>query len=281
MPGAAMSQDLDRGCRSPQQVAVQDHRALFLSDLHLGARGCRVDQLGRFLATHSAGVIYLVGDILDLWHPRRPHWTKAHDSILGLLLARAEAGVRVVYLTGNHDTALHALAQHFAGRIEVRESVVHHAGDGRAYLVLHGDCIDSRVLRSHVATRIGSRADNGLRALDGWLRRLRREARDEGERSAIGALLSWVNTLLSMGRGYERRLVRLARSGGHDGVICGHFHKPALHDDHGPIYANCGDWMDSCTAIAEAEDGSLRLLCWEDAAQGAPVSMGEADWVQP
>ena len=234
------------------------HRALFLSDLHLGAHGCRADRLLAFLRENSADRLYLVGDILDVWHPLRPRWSPLHDSILDLIRRRMATGMDLVLLAGNHDTALLDVPSPFPGA-DARESVVHRTARGRSFLVVHGDVCDARILRHHLATRIGSRLDGTLRGLNDALKRLRRDLPPD-HRSLIERLLSAVNTALAWGAAHERRLVALAQAQGHDGVICGHFHKPALHDRHGLTYVNCGDWVDSLTAIAEDGDGHLRLL---------------------
>jgi UDP-2,3-diacylglucosamine pyrophosphatase LpxH len=118
-------------------------------------------------------------------------------------------------------------------------------------------------------TRLGSRIDHLLRRLDRGLSVLRRGTPAEA-RSAIETLLAGVNAMLYRSRSHERRLVEMARQHGADGVICGHFHIADLHDAHGMIYANCGDWLDSMTALAEAHDGALRLLTGRPVASGAP-----------
>ncbi len=254
---------------------VRHHRALFLSDLHLGTLGCRADLALSFLEQNSADTIYLVGDIFDLWDPLVIRWGAEHDRILTLLRARAGAGTELFFLTGNHDKPV-ASGLHRDPRTDLpavpQAAVTHAAADGRRYLVLHGDICDARFLRFHLLTRIGSRLDSLLRLLDGGLRRLRFRFGPDG-RGPVELALSAVNDLLYRGRQHERRLVALARSGGHDGVICGHFHIAALHADFGLIYANCGDWVDSFSAIAEAADGSLRLLSLSpaEATQSAPV----------
>ncbi len=250
------------------------HRALFLSDLHLGALGCRADRLLDFLQNCSADTIYLVGDVLDIWHPRRPHWGPQQDAVLGLLAARAASGTRVVYLIGNHDAEALAEPHHLPPGIAIVTQAIHVSGDGRSYLVIHGDVADGRWLRSHVATRIGSRLDNGLRVLDRRLSRLRREM-DRDRRSLIEAALAGVNALMALGSRHERKLIALARAMDQDGVICGHFHKPMLHRRHGLTYANCGDWVDSFTALAEDADGHLRLIGWA-APASAPIPCNSA-----
>ncbi|AXQ92949.1 UDP-2,3-diacylglucosamine diphosphatase [Cereibacter azotoformans] len=235
------------------------HRSLFLSDLHLGSRGCRAERILAFLRDHTAPDIYLVGDILDLWHPPFPHWTASHDAILALLLRRVQEGARLHYLTGNHDAAMRVyLGQHFQ-RITVAEEILHEAADGRRYLVIHGDVCDPRLLRFHMMTRLGSRLDWMLRHLDERLKRMRRTA-DPDRRSLIEALLKGVDAAMAFGTAYEQRLVARARRAGCDGVICGHFHKAALHEAHGLVYANCGDWVDSFTALAEDDAGRLSLI---------------------
>lgn len=241
------------------QPAPHRHRSLFLSDLHLGARGCRPDRILDFLRANTAESIYLVGDVLDLWHPPFPHWTELHDEILALLLRRAQEGARLFYLTGNHDAAMRLYRGTHFGRIEVTEQIVHRAADGRRWLVLHGDVCDARILRWHILTRVGSRVDWALRNLDARLKRVRGHL-DPDRRGLIEGLLTAVNSAMAIGTGYERRLVARARAASCDGVVCGHFHKPALHEDHGLAYANCGDWVDSFTAVAEDATGRFSLL---------------------
>jgi len=241
-------------------VSSEHYRSLFLSDLHLGAHGCKAERIAGFLRQTTADTIYLVGDILDLWHPLRPHWGEAQDVVIGLLRSQAERGTRLVYLPGNHDAAMRVHHGTTLMQVEIAPDIVHTAADGRRYLVLHGDVADSRLLRFHVMTRIGSRADGMLRALDAGLRRLRRRALGPDERTLIEMALGWVTKALGMGRTGERRLAALARARGLDGVICGHFHKPGLRDIDGVVYANCGDWVDSFCAVVETTSGDLRLV---------------------
>lgn len=251
------------------------HRSLFLSDLHLGAPGCRAESLLAFLQANDAETIYLVGDTFDLWDPLFIHWGPVHDRILALLRNRADIGRRIVLLSGNHDRAL--LSEKGRARpevaglaTEVPRELVHHAPDGRRYLVVHGDVCDLRPFRFHICTRIGSRIDSFLRLLDRMLRPLRFRA-GPGTRGPMELAVAALNALLYQGRSHEARLVRLAQDRGCDGVISGHFHMAALHDDLGLRYANCGDWTDSCTALTEDDAGRLCLVGMEFAANADPA----------
>ncbi|MBW0157313.1 UDP-2,3-diacylglucosamine diphosphatase [Sedimentimonas flavescens] len=235
-------------------------RSLFISDLHLGARGSRAASILEFLQGVEAQRIYLVGDILDIWHPAAVLWSETHDAIIDWFGAQVAAGREVIYLYGNHDREMRVNFPRPLPALTVAERVTHEAADGRRYLVLHGDQCDMRILRWHLMTRIGSRCDALLRRIDQWLRRRRNLS--EGERSLIQIALAGINHLLAMGDGFEGRLRALARAASHDGIICGHSHKPALREEDGVIYANCGDWVDSMTALIEGEDGRLQLLEW-------------------
>ncbi|RME18334.1 MAG: UDP-2,3-diacylglucosamine diphosphatase [Alphaproteobacteria bacterium] len=247
-------------------------RSLFLSDLHLGARASRPGRVLDFLRAFEAETIYLVGDVLDLWHGGRVFWNARAEAVMDELAARARAGVRVVYLAGNHDAILREPgAARLPTGFELREAVIHAAADGRRYLVVHGDQADFRLLRSHALTRVGSRAEAALRNLDAMVAR-RRLPRVAGQRSHAERLIAAFNSLVVMADRFERKLTGLAAFAGADGVICGHSHKPLMREIDGVLYANCGDWVDSMTAIAEEPDGRLQLLAWRATGQKRPAA---------
>lgn len=250
------------------------HRALFLSDLHLGTLGSRPDLICDFLQSATAETIYLVGDIFDVWEPLIVRWGDSEQRVVDLLRQRAAEGSRLVYLRGNHDAAYMTgcctspLGPEIALPVEPAAQVVHSLQDGQRLLVIHGDVCDARPLRLHILTRIGSRIDSMLLLVDGALRKLRIAFGPHG-RGPLKLILAAVNDLLYRSRSHERRLVALSRAEGLDGVICGHFHIATLHHEHGPLYVNCGDWVDSFTAVVETQDGRLQLL-------GAAVAEGMA-----
>lgn len=247
------------------QRPVDRHRALFLSDLHLGALGSRADLVADFLQAHRADTIFLVGDIFDVWHPLMVRWGAAERRVVELLRQRADEGCRLVYLRGNHDAPYMSdrctsrLASDIALPVEPAARMVHVTEDGQRFLVIHGDVCDARPLRFHILTRLGSRLDSLLLLADGALRTLRLAFGPHG-RGPLKLILSALNDLIYCNRAHERRLVALARAEGLDGVICGHFHIAAIHQDHGPLYVNCGDWVDSFTAVVETRDGRLQLV---------------------
>lgn len=246
--------------RPPAEGPAPRHRTVFLSDLHLGAFGSRADLILRFLTENPAETYVLVGDILDLWHPILPAWGPDHQRVIDHLAARHAAGAGIRYVRGNHDPLPDTAPAARRLPVQAVTEAVHHGADGRRYLVIHGDAQDPRILQSLILRRIGSKLDEALRRLDRRLRRLRDQEKAARRPSLIGRLIAGFNAVACTGRGNERRLVALARGAGLDGVICGHFHIPALHRDHGLTYVNCGDWVDNMTAVTEDFSGALRLV---------------------
>ncbi len=235
------------------------HRSLFLSDLHLGSIGCRADLVLRFLQENRAERYVLVGDVLDLWRPMPTHWTVAAQGVIDHLVQRQRDGAEVVYVVGNHDPAPESAPETRRISTIAQQDLLHETADGRRFLVVHGDSQDRRLFQAHILTRLGTWLDHALRRIDQELSRLAWRAPSD-RRSMIEWLLSCINTAFYPTRTHEKRLVDLARARQLDGVICGHFHLPELHDAHGLVYANCGDWVDSFTALAEDASGSLSLL---------------------
>jgi len=258
--------------------ANRKFHALFLSDLHLGTKGCQADRILDFLRLHDAEVIYLVGDIVDGWQLRNGwYWPQAHNDVVQKLLRKARKGARIVYVPGNHDEFLRDYyGTHFGG-VEVAETAIHQAFDGRRYLVIHGDHFDMVVKHARWLAHLGDHAYTTALLLN--------RAFNAGRRMfglPYWSLSQWLklkvkNAVSYIGE-YERTLVAEAQRHQVDGVICGHIHHAAIHDDLGVRYVNCGDWVESCTAVAEHFDGRLELIAWTgDAMAPAETADDEED----
>jgi UDP-2,3-diacylglucosamine pyrophosphatase LpxH len=238
-------------------------RSLFLSDTHLGAKGCRADRLLDFLRRHDAEVIYLVGDIFDNEQPIRSNWSPVHDAVVQNLMNKVRQGGRIVYVPGNHDEAFRRHYGVYFNCIEVVERALHTAADGKRYLVVHGDCFDVVVSHARWLARIGNHVDGAVRSLNAILNKARRLC-GLADWSLMEIILSHVNRLITGGERLKHGLTALARGHAASGVICGHFHRAAIHEEFGVVYANCGDWIESCTAIAEDADGHLQIINWKN-----------------
>jgi len=243
-------------------AATHRFRTLFISDLHLGSRGCQVGQLLNFLVSHDADTIYLVGDIIDHWQlDRRWYWPDAHQAVLTLLTEKAERGTRVVYLPGNHDDFVRQYVGRRSDTLEITESAVHEAADGKRYLILHGDCFDPIQSKARWLAFLGDSAYVTALAINTTVNRV---GRSFG--LPYWSFSNWakmrVKTAVNFIGHYEESLVAAAREREVDGVVCGHIHRAAVHDEFGLRYVNCGDWVESCTAAVEHDDGKIEIVTW-------------------
>lgn len=244
--------------RASSRKKIENHRTLFISDLHLGARGSEAQDILDFLKCCRAETVYLVGDILDLWHVGQIHWSSVHNEIVAELNRFSEDGARLFYLIGNHDRLAKEIVQKQLPKAELCETVMHQAADKKTYLVLHGDQADRRFLRWHFMTLLGSRLDAFLRGMDDKITR----DQDHSQKKYFKRLIDLFNGMMAMGKRFETLLVATAKEAGANGVICGHSHRPIVRRHGDMIYANCGDWVDSLTALTEDQNGRIELLRW-------------------
>lgn len=242
-------------------------RALFISDVHLGSKGCQAERLLDFLKHHEAEHIYLIGDIVDGWQLRSGwYWPQSHNDVVQKLLRRARKGARITYVPGNHDEFLRDYyGTHFGG-IEVVETAIHAGADGRRYLVIHGDLFDLIVTQARWLALLGDKAYEVAIAANRIFNAARRRLGFPYWSLSQWAKLKVKNAVNYIGE-FERTLADEALRHGAEGVICGHIHHAAIRDIFGMRYVNCGDWVESCTAIAEHADGRLEIVTWTDPAR--------------
>jgi UDP-2,3-diacylglucosamine pyrophosphatase LpxH len=254
-------------------------RAIFLSDIHLGTRACQAERLLDFLKAYDSDYLYLVGDILDFWamQSRGVYWSAAQNTVVQKILKRARHHVQVVFVPGNHDEAAREHVGTSFGNIRVERDCLHVAADGRRYLVIHGDEFDQVTRYHRWLAVLGDHAYAVVVHLNMWLSRVRRTLRIPGYWSLSGYAKRKVKGAVSFIFDFEDSLLRHARERDVDGVICGHIHAAAIRDADGIAYINCGDWVDSCTAIVEHADGRMELVHWgaRTAEEPAPTEQPE------
>ena len=146
------------------------------------------------------------------------------------------------------------------GGIQVVDEYIHTAADGRRYLLIHGDEFDQVTRHHRWVALLGDIAYNALVRINAWLSWLRRRLNRPGYWSLAGYAKRKVKTAVSFIFDFEDSVIRAARERGVDGVICGHIHSATIRAADGMTYLNCGDWVDSCTAIVEHLDGRMELI---------------------
>ncbi len=263
----------------PPDCAVRHYRTLWISDLHLGMRGCQAARVLEFLRTTDADTLYLVGDVVDGWALRRSwSWPQEHNDVVQKLLRKARRGTRVVYVPGNHDGFARQFAGLHFGDIPVLERAVHVTADGQRLLVLHGDEFDGVVRFAPWLSRLGGHLYEGILRLNTVVARVRDRLGLEYW-SLAAYLQAKAKKAVQYVAEFEAAVARAAAEHGADGVVCGHIHRAELREiatPRGPVlYANCGDWVESCTALAEHYDGRLEVLHLAPRVRPAALPVGD------
>jgi UDP-2,3-diacylglucosamine pyrophosphatase LpxH len=241
------------------------HRAIWLSDIHLGTRGCKADFLLDFLRCNDCEYLYLVGDIIDGWQLRRSwFWDQAHNDVVQKILRKARKGTQVIYVPGNHDEFARGYVNNMFGGITVKPDAIHEMRDGRRLLVIHGDEFDGVVRYAKWLAMLGDVAYQLVLSLNHWFNKIRRQF-GYPYWSLSAYLKHKVKNAVQFIDDFESMVAREAVLRGVDGIVCGHIHKAELKYINGVLYCNDGDWVESCTALVETLHGSLEILHWTDA----------------
>jgi UDP-2,3-diacylglucosamine pyrophosphatase LpxH len=251
---------------TPANPDVRHFRTLFISDVHLGSKAAKADFLIDFLRHHEAETIVLVGDIVDGWRLKRNwYWPQAFNDVTQKFLRKARKGTRIIYIPGNHDEFLRDFPGTHFGGVEVADRIIHEAADGRRYLVLHGDEFDVVVRHARVVAYLGDWAYDAAIAVNVVFAAIRRRLG-----LPYWSFSSWakqqVKTAVNFIGEFQKVVVEEARRADADGVICGHIHHAVITEIDGIRYINSGDWVESCTAIAEHHDGRMELITWQKVA---------------
>ncbi|MCY4234560.1 MAG: UDP-2,3-diacylglucosamine diphosphatase [Bacteroidetes bacterium] len=241
---------------------VKHFRTIWLSDFHLGSKDAKIDFLLDFLRCNESETLYLVGDIFDGWAMSRAwHWTQSHNDVIQKILRKARKGTRVVYLPGNHDEFARDYLGLRLGRIDVMNQVIHTTADGRKLLVLHGDQFDGFIQHARWISVLGSKIYTILLRLNGMVNRTRRLF-GMPYWSLSAYLKHTTKRAVQAIADYENAMIEIAKEKKADGVVCGHIHHAEIREIKSILYANSGDWIESCTAVVEHFDGRIELINW-------------------
>ncbi len=247
------------------------YRTIWISDIHLGTKGCQADRLLEFLKNNDSETLFLVGDIIDFWGMKRSwYWPASHNTVIQKILRKARSGTRVVYIQGNHDPILETLNAFLDtdvptfGNISLTRQAIHTTRAGKNLLVLHGDQYDGLIRYAPLLIHLGDRGYDLLLQTNRAL---------QGVFNLIGIRSNWslsqtvkhsVKSVLNYIEDFESLVARDVHLQGLDGVVCGHIHKAAIRTYSDIDYYNDGDWVESCTALVEHDDGRMEIVSWKE-----------------
>ena len=235
-------------------------RSVWISDIHLGTRHARVEELLDFLRLVDCKYLYLVGDFIDGWELKfRWYWRDDYNVLIQKLLRKSRKHTKVIYISGNHDEFIEQFVGMRFGTVILAREAMHTTADGKKYLVIHGHQADGLTHFNHLLEKLGSHLYNWILDFNLYFNRLRRVL-GFGYWSLAAFLKFKAKSAVKFVTEYEGTLATMARSHQADGVICGHIHRAEMKKIDGVEYLNCGDWVESCTALIEDFDGKIKLV---------------------
>ena len=239
-------------------------RSIFLSDIHLGSKGCQSKLLLDFLNNNTCENLFLVGDIIDCWRlSSKLYWPQEHSNVFNKFLSMSRKGTKVYFITGNHDDFLRRYQPLQLGNIELKEEHSYETFHNKNLLIIHGDQFDIVTTYGRHLALLGDWIYQSLLVLNRYLNSLRSRF-GYGYWSLSNYLKQKVKGAVNFMSDYEINVSKECQRRGFDGVVCGHIHKAEIKDINSTIYMNCGDWVESCTALVEDEFGSFKIIPWAD-----------------
>jgi len=238
------------------------YKSVWISDIHLGTKGCKADQLCAFLKETQCESLFLVGDIVDGWRLSKSwYWPQEHSNVVRRLLTKAKRGTHIIYVTGNHDEFLRPWVRHIVelGNIQVVNKYIYKDIKQRDWLITHGDLFDQVTRHWRYVSLLGDRAYTLLLSLNGAITKVR-SFMGLGYWSLSKFIKGKTKQALNFVYKFEEHLAAHAKAIGVQGVICGHIHTPTIKNISGIIYINDGDWVESCSAVVETLEGDFKLL---------------------
>lgn len=242
------------------------YRSVFVSDIHLGTRMSQAELFLEWFKHIECQHLYLVGDIIDGWAmSHRFFWPQSHNDVIQKIMRQARKGTHVTYLPGNHDEFLRGFGEHEFGKIRLIDSCDHIGHDGLRYKVMHGDQFDVVIKNAKWLAHLGTWAYDAMIRVNVLVSMVRRMFKMKP-----WSLSAWakykVKQAVNFIGDYEENLAGYAATHGCDGIICGHIHHANIRDINGLAYMNCGDWVESCTALVEHLDGRWEIVRWNHSA---------------
>jgi UDP-2,3-diacylglucosamine pyrophosphatase LpxH len=235
------------------------YRAGWISDAHLGTRGANCGALMAFLRENEFDVLYIVGDLIDIWSLRRGiYWPQEHNDVIQKILRKARKGTRVVYIPGNHDELVAGFCGIY-GNIEICKRVEHVTASGERILIIHGHELDTVVQNARWLAFAGDVGYQFLLSLNPFINFVRRRF-GLGYWSLSAYAKKRVKDAVSFIGKFEAAVAHYATSHGANAVLCGHIHSVAIREFGNVTYYNCGDWVESCSALVEDHAGNILIL---------------------
>ena len=240
---------------------------LVLSDIHLGTYGCHAKELLLYLKTIKPKTVVLNGDIIDIWQFSKSYWPKSHMKIVKHLLHWMSKGVKMYYVTGNHDEMLRKFVDFKMGPLKIVNKVILELDDGKKAWFFHGDVFDVTMQHSKWLAKLGAVGYDTLIHINRVANFISEKIFKKGKLSLSKKIKNSVKSAVKFINSFEQTAADIGISNQYDYVVCGHIHQPEMREienEHGKImYLNSGDWIENLTAL-EYADGVWKIYRFDE-----------------
>lgn len=231
-----------------------------ISDVHLGTYGCHAKELIKYLKSIKPKQVVLNGDIIDIWQFNKRYWPKSHMKVVKLLMEWIAKGVKVHYITGNHDEMLRKFVGFQLGSFSIVNKLVLNVHGKKAW-IFHGDVFDVTMQHSKWLAKLGAIGYDTLILLNSAVNFFYKKM-GRGPVSMSKKIKNSVKSAVKFINNFEQTAADIAIENEFDYVICGHIHQPEIKiikTDNGAVkYLNSGDWVENLTSL-EYSKGKWKL----------------------
>ncbi|MFT3950026.1 MAG: UDP-2,3-diacylglucosamine diphosphatase [Agriterribacter sp.] len=239
-----------------------------ISDVHLGTYGCQAKKLAAYLKSITPSILILNGDIFDAWQFSKRYFPASHMNVLKEIINHISNGIRVFYITGNHDETLRRYSALNAGNLVLTDKLVLEI-DNKMTWIFHGDVFDNTTKGwAKTLAKLGSSGYGALILLNRLINAVLKFFGKE-RLSLSQKIMEGVNKAVTKINDFEMTAAEIAIEKKYDYVICGHIHKPQkriISNENGSVtYLNSGDWVEHCTAL-EYHKKEWKLFEFEESA---------------
>jgi UDP-2,3-diacylglucosamine pyrophosphatase LpxH len=240
---------------------------LVLSDVHLGTYGCHAKELLHYLKTIKPKTVILNGDIIDIWQFSKRYWPKSHMKVVKHLMGWMSKGVKIYYVTGNHDEMLRKFVGFKMGSLKIVNKVILELDNGKSAWFFHGDVFDVTMQHSKWLAKLGAVGYDTLIHINRLANFISEKIFKKGKLSLSKKIKNSVKSAVKFINNFEQTAADIGISNHYDYVVCGHIHQPEMREienDNGRImYMNSGDWIENLTSL-EYVNGNWKIYRFDD-----------------
>ena len=240
---------------------------LVISDVHLGTYGCHAKQLLHYLRSVRPKTVILNGDIIDIWQFSKRYWPKSHMKVIKHLMSWMGKGVKIYYVTGNHDEMLRKFTGLKMGSLRIVNKVVLPLSNNKTAWFFHGDIFDVTMQHSKWLAKLGAIGYDTLILINTFANFISEKIFKRGKLSLSKKIKNSVKSAVKFINNFEATAADIGISNKYDYVICGHIHHPEMREISNTsgsiLYLNSGDWIENLTAL-EYNDGAWTIYKYDE-----------------